>query len=384
MSIDLIALRHELHRHPEVSGFEAQTAGRIARQLRELSPDHLIEGLGGHGIAAVFEGPKSGPTVLLRCELDALPIVERAAVPYRSQRLGVAHLCGHDGHMAIMVGVAERLTLEPPRAGRVVLLFQPAEETGAGARAVIADQRFQAIKPDYAFAIHNMPTMAVGEYAITDGLMNCASCGVDILLAGREAHAATPETGASPAALIGELIAYFSEFNRGECAADVGFSRATVTHIQMGMPTFGIAPGQARLCVTLRTSSTDALNIALADVMRMITLRAQQHGLETEISTSDRFDAVLNDAEAVALIDASAKQVGLQMGEFELPMRASEDFGTFSGYAKTALILLGAGKAHPMIHDPMYDFPDALIPKGVALFSHVIEQLNGLKLVQPH
>lgn len=135
----LIEWRHELHRWPDLSGEEMQTAARVVRQLEKASPDRIMTGLGGHGVAAIYEGATPGPTVLLRCELDGLPIQEIGDRDYRSEHDGRGHLCGHDGHMATLAAVARILGRQRPSKGRVVLLFQPAEETGAGAAAVISD-----------------------------------------------------------------------------------------------------------------------------------------------------------------------------------------------------------------------------------------------------
>ncbi len=133
---ELTALRRLLHQHPEVSGQEQGTAGRITDALLGYSPDRLLTGLGGHGVAAVYQGQDHGPTILFRCELDALPITEQGNLPHRSTVPGTGHLCGHDGHMTVLLALARLLSRQRPARGRIVLLFQPAEETGAGAEAV--------------------------------------------------------------------------------------------------------------------------------------------------------------------------------------------------------------------------------------------------------
>jgi len=149
--------RRELHRFPEVSGEEQQTAARIVAALQALHPTDVMTSLGGHGVAAVFDSGAPGETVLFRCELDALPIQEVGDLPWKSQIAGKGHLCGHDGHMTMVLALGRLLARTPVAKGRVVLMFQPAEEDGSGARAVVADPKFDAIKPDWAFAIHNEP-----------------------------------------------------------------------------------------------------------------------------------------------------------------------------------------------------------------------------------
>ncbi|MDB9809091.1 M20/M25/M40 family metallo-hydrolase, partial [Yoonia sp.] len=193
----LTRLRHDLHRQPEISGEEAQTAARIVQELTHAGADQIWQNLGGYGVAAEFRSAKPGPTVLIRCELDGLPIKEESTLPYRSEIDGKGHLCGHDGHMCMVMGVALGLADRPAR-GRVILLFQPAEETGFGAQAVIDDPRWPQIRPDYAFAYHNVPGRPLGEIGLRAGPANCASRGMQILLHGKSSHAAAPEDGVSP------------------------------------------------------------------------------------------------------------------------------------------------------------------------------------------
>lgn len=201
-------LRRALHRAPELSGAEAETAARIAVEMTQLGADRLETGIGGHGILAVFDGPAPGPLVVLRAELDALPIEERSGVAHTSKVPGQGHLCGHDGHMAILVCVARVLARTRPERGSVALLFQPAEETGAGARAMLRDDRIACLAPARIFALHNLPGLSLGHAALGDGPVACASCGMRLRLEGRTAHASQPETGLSPRAALGDLWAH--------------------------------------------------------------------------------------------------------------------------------------------------------------------------------
>lgn len=153
----LLALRQDLHRHPELSGEEFATAERIRYFMAPFQPDAIIENIGGYGLVFVFEGSQPGPTVLFRCELDALPIKEVNTFNYRSVVSGASHKCGHDGHMTIICALGVLLAGKRPEKGRVLLAFQGAEETGQGAVAMVEDPLFQPLKPDYAFALHNLP-----------------------------------------------------------------------------------------------------------------------------------------------------------------------------------------------------------------------------------
>lgn len=153
----LVRLRKELHQHPEVSGKEIETSRRILSFLENYQPAELITELGTTGVMAIYKGKKAGKTVLFRCELDALPTEETNDFEHRSLNNGVSHKCGHDGHMAILCGLAAELHQNKPKSGTVVLLFQPAEEDGSGAQKVLLDPKFATIQPDYVFALHNLP-----------------------------------------------------------------------------------------------------------------------------------------------------------------------------------------------------------------------------------
>ena len=376
---DLIAalrtMRHELHRHPELSGQESQTAQRITRWLDDYPPDQLLTGLGGHGVAAIYCGADLGPTVLIRAELDGLPIHETGQPPHRSQIEGKAHLCGHDGHMTILAGLAAHLFAERPAQGRVVLLFQPAEEDGSGAAAVLADPRYANIAPDYAFAIHNMPGIPLGHARIAAGPMNCASRGVRIALTGRTAHASMPETGLSPAPAMAALIPALGALSRPVAFADREFRMITVTHARLGAPAFGVAPGDAELWVTLRCHGDDGMEQLLAETTALI----QQHttGLKAVMEEHDVFAACTNDPEATAIFQRALDGEAVVHDTSELPMRASEDFGRFGNKgARSSMALIGAG-AMPALHNSDYDFPDALIPLGLRLFRRIVRDVLG-------
>src|SRR6056297_1409380 len=356
---ELTALRRDLHRHPEISGAEAKTAQRIATALGVHTPDGLLSGLGGHGIAAIYEGAEAGPTVLFRCELDALPIPETGAAPHRSTVPGTGHLCGHDGHMAILMGLARLLSRARPARGRAVLLFQPAEETGAGAAAVIADPRFETVSADYAFALHNFPGLPLGHVSLIPGPVACASRGMEITLTGRAAHASQPETGISPMAALAGVMPALTALGHGRIP-DPDFALATITHARMGAPAFGIAPGEAVLHVTLRTLTDDRM-AALVAAAEALVEKAAAERLGHRIAWHDVFPHSANDAEATRIAARALDRLGMAHDGRGLPMRPSEDFGRFGRSARAAMLFLGAGRDHPALHDPGYDFPDALI-----------------------
>lgn len=375
--VELTELRRQLHRLPEISGEEKETAARVVAELKQSAPDQVFTGLGGHGVAAIFDGGTIGPTVLFRCELDALPIRETGAVAHKSEIDGHGHLCGHDGHMSVLIGLARWLSRNRPSRGRVVLMFQPAEEDGSGAAAVIADPMFGKLAPDYAFAIHNFPGLPMGSGVVETGVSNCASRGMLIRLKGHTAHASQPESGNSPAPALAELIPMLTEMSEGMNVADPQFRLITVTHATLGSPAFGIAPGDCELWVTLRTQRDDAMDQLVAEAENAVRGSAARYQLAAEIEYHDVFAHCENNAEAVAILTAAAEEAGIPKAKLDLPMRASEDFGRFGQGAKSAMLFLGAGEGCPALHNSDYDFPDELIAIGVNLFSRVAARLTA-------
>lgn len=376
--VELTAFRRHLHQHPEVSGEEKWTAAEIVTALAPLQPARVITGLGGHGVAAVWEGAEPGPTVLFRSELDALPIEEETGNAWSSQVPGKGHQCGHDGHSTILLGLGRLISRKGPQRGRVVLLFQPAEEDGSGAAAVLADPKFAEIAPDWAFSLHNFPGYEMGGMVLKAGPANCASRGLRVVLTGHTSHASTPEYALSPAMTLARLIpAVMAEGTGGELTDE--FRLVTVTHAKMGEPAFGITPGRAELWMTLRTVVDAAMSDLLERVTALVDTEARAIGLKVDFSHHDIFHACSNDEEATAILIRAAETSGVAFLGDDVPMRGSEDFGLFGsrGGAKSAMFRLGSGVKTPNLHNPDYDFPDEIIAPGVAVFDAVMRDLLG-------
>lgn len=191
----LIELRKELHKYPELSGKESQTAKRIIEFAKRFNPDEIISKVGGEGVLVIFEGEQKGKTILIRCDLDALPIDEENAFEHKSVYENISHKCGHDGHMSIVSGLIPILSENKIKKGKVVLLFQPAEETGQGASLVLSDAKFTKLKPDFAFALHNLPGFKKNQIIIKKDVFASASKGLIIRLKGKTSHAGEPERG---------------------------------------------------------------------------------------------------------------------------------------------------------------------------------------------
>jgi amidohydrolase len=368
---EIIRLRRELHRHPELSGCEIETTGRIIRFFEPLEPDAVVDGIGGNGVAVVFEGLEPGPTVLLRAELDALPIEEENRFAHRSGCPRVGHLCGHDGHMAILAAVGGDLSARRPARGKVVLLFQPAEETGRGAAAVAADPRFAPLRPDFAFALHNLPGFSLGDIIIREGVFSSASRGVVITLKGKTAHAAQPETGSSPALAMSEIIRQLVNLPAASSAAG-GPVQTTVVGARLGEKAFGTAPGRAEVWATLRVEADDDMVGLVHRVEQLVAAAAATSGLEYGLAHEDVFPATVNAPRAVELVRLAAGSQPVRV--MDKPFAWSEDFGHLAALCDGALFGLGAGVEAAALHDPRYDFPDELIPIGADIFQRIIAQ----------
>lgn len=370
----VIELRRELHRSPELSGFEEQTAARMVRFFEPLRPDQLLRGLGGHGVAFVFESGTVGPSVLLRCELDAVPVVETLEEDHRSTQPGVAHACGHDGHMAILASVGIELSKMRPERGRVVLLFQPAEETGKGARSVLEDSRFDRLRPNFAFALHNLPGFPMGEVILRTGTLNCASRGMSIELRGTSAHAAQPQTGKAPTRGMCRIIEALENLSSTQDASSES-TFATVVGAHLGEKAFGTAPGLAQVWATLRCETDDAMEYLAKHVETKVAGIANAEGLGFSMSREDEFAATINSENAIAIAREAAR--GLPVRMLDRPFPWSEDFGRFTSLCEGALIGLGAGVHAPALHDPGYDFPEELLTVGSSLLLKMARRVTS-------
>jgi len=375
LNIDkLIDLRHELHKYPEVSNQEESTAKRITKYLKTTGPDDLINDIGQYGIAAIYKGEKDGPTVMIRCELDALPIEEVNDIEYKSVNEGVGHKCGHDGHMAILCGLATMLSENRPSKGRVIILFQPAEETGEGARRILADEKFQALEPDFIYALHNLPGFEKNQIIIKDNIFASASRGLTVKLKGSPTHASHPENGRNPTLAASEIVQHLFEIPQMHTA----FHKAaliTPTHIKVGKPSFGTSPGDGTVMATLRTHDDEEMSEIADKALEVISKIADVHDLKVEMSWSEKFEAVKNNENCMRFIKSVAEELDIDTCVVEHPFPWSEDFGLFTSHYNGALFGLGSGVEQPQLHNNDFDFPDDIIETGVVMFREIIDQI---------
>lgn len=371
----LTKFRQQLHQNPELSGKEFNTPDIILDFLSADKPDKVIKNLGGTGMALIYDGQQPGPCVVFRCELDALPIHESNDLSYRSKEKGVAHKCGHDGHMAIVTGLGMLLAQRRPPKGKVVLLYQPAEETGEGAERILRDARFQAIKPDYIFALHNLPGFAKGSIIFKEGVFASASRGMVIKLHGATSHAAEPENGRSPALAMSAIINGLA--NLPDTKTYEAYTLVTVVHALLGEIAFGTTPGYAEIRATLRSNLDDDLKILSGNAIMLVEKLACQYQLGHEISWTEEFSETSSNGQALNIIRKAAGNVSAEIIEFDTIFRWSEDFGAYSKKIKAGFFGLGAGVNSPDLHNAHYDFSDEITRKGVEMFYSICEEILG-------
>lgn len=367
---DIIAFRKKLHQHPELSKHEAETARRVKKFIAQFKPDDVVDAIGGHGIAFIFNGLKEGPTVMLRSELDALPIAETNDMPYRSVYDNVSHKCGHDGHMAILSAVASILASKRPPTGRVVLLFQPAEETGTGAELVVNDPKFKQLSADYVFALHNLPGYESSSIIVSDSTFASASKGMLIKLHGKTSHAGEPERGINPAQAVANILNHLLYLPQNKEFAD--FVLITIVHVKLGEIAFGTSAGYAEIRATLRAYQNPDMEQLTQKSEEFIRHTARNQKLEVEISYTEEFPATVNHPEASEIVRHAATDAQLAVVELKQPFRWSEDFAHFTLAHQGALFGLGAGTKQPQLHNPDYDFPDKIIESGAEVFHNII------------
>lgn len=367
----LVGLRKELHQYPELSGYEIETSKRIIQFLKLNNPTKIIDSIGGSGLAAIYDFGESGKTITIRCELDALPIQEINQFSHRSSTNGVSHKCGHDGHMAILSGVSSWLKNQKFQKGKVVLLFQPAEENGEGAYKVLNNQRFIELKIDYFFSLHNLPKEPMHSIVMNDAGFSAEVQSFSILLNGKESHAAEPENGINPAMAMAKIINELSATEIADTSRN-DFTIMTPVHFLMGQKSYGISPALAELHYTLRTWTNAKMIELQQKIEDVVAAVSKDYDLEYKINWFEYFPATVNYPETNEYVYEAIKQNDFQLVNKSNPMKFGEDFGWYSKTYKTTMFGLGAGLDTSALHNADYDFPDEIIETGVKMFTSII------------
>lgn len=373
-----IDLRRELHKYPEISNKEFKTTERIIRFINEFNPDETVR-LGDTGVFFVFKEKEKGKIVLFRAELDALPIKEISEIEHKSVNENISHVCGHDGHMAILAGLAQKISNDRPAKGSVILLFQPAEEVEQGARDVLENPKFKNIHPDCIYALHNVPGFEKHKIVLKKGSFASASKGMTIKLIGKSSHAAEPENGISPAGAISQIISKLHDL-REDKTLFTDFILLTIIHIQLGEISFGTSPGYAEMRITLRAFKNEDMNLLTSYCEKIIQEISRSENLKCEFSYSEEFPATVNSDQYVEVVEKSAKQLGLETQYVKTPFKWSEDFGYFTEKYDACYFGLGSGIHQPQLHNPDFDFPDDIIETGINIFYTIYKNTFNYEL----
>ncbi len=364
-------IRRQFHKIAEISGKEINTSQTIANILKELNPDLLIEQFNDtFSLAAVFEGNKEGKSLCFRADIDALPISESRYLEHKSNSSDISHKCGHDGHIAILLGLAEKLAgKEFP--GRIVLLFQAEEETGTGAEKVLKDTRFLNLNIYKFYGLHNLPGFKEKSIITKKDTFASASKGIIINLEGETSHAAEPENGNSPllamTSIINTLLALpqrNTNFNDSNLV--------TIIHAKLGEEAFGTSPGKAVIMATLRSDSEHNMRKMAMDIETAAEGIATSFKLSHSISYKEVFPATVNHDLESDIVKQAAQNLKLEIIEKDKPFAWSEDFGHYLNYKPGSFFGLGAGENTPNLHNPDYDFNDDIIQSGIDMFWNIL------------
>jgi len=370
---ELIRVRHHLHRIAEVSGSEINTSNYLREYLIKNAIGQCTE-LTDTGFLWSIPSGKVGPKVMFRAELDALPIAEVNEFDHRSLTPGVSHKCGHDGHMTILLGVIIMLSDQLPEIGSYHFLFQPAEETGTGASAILNSDAFK-LEADYVFALHNLPGYPLHCVVCKQGSFNAAVTSLEIQITGKSSHAAEPENGVNPSMTIARILQLASQIEVPNMSAE-DFSLVTPVHVRVGEKSYGVSPGDGELGFTLRAWTNDHLDKIKKSLIQSVSNVVEENGLTLNHEWKESFAATSNDKSAVELVQRAAESLNLRYTNLDKPFKWGEDFGLFTTRFRGALFGLGAGEDMPALHQPDYDFPDELIPTGVNLFLGLIDLVS--------
>lgn len=373
MNDALIELRKQLHKNAELSGKEIVTSKIIAKELTRLKPDQLHLNLGGYGILALFEGNKKGKSILFRADMDAVPLTE-AEGEYSSSNPEISHKCGHDGHSTILIGLADKLQSRN-YAGKIYLLFQPAEENGKGAKAILQEELFKNLEINYCLGIHNLPGFEQNAIVTKNKIFASASSGMKLKLLGKSSHASQPEMGNSPilafTAIIEALHALPKLNTKFEEAAMI-----TIVHACLGKEAFGTNPAEAVIMATLRSHHTQNLINLQNRIETLCSNIAQAYNLKCEISWVEEFPAVYNNNELAHLILECASLSSRSFINLVSPFAWSEDFAHFGNKFPAVLMGIGAGLNHPPLHSIEYDFPDAILQPTIDFLVELTQFLS--------
>jgi len=372
LAAQLTAWRRDLHAHPELAFEERRTAGIVAATLGELGCE-VRTGVAQTGVIGLLSGGKPGPTVMVRVDMDALPIREISDAPYVSQVPGVMHACGHDGHVAVGLGAATLLARHAAELpGQVLLLFQPAEEGLGGARAVIADRALEDPTPAAAFGLHLWNTMPLGRVAAQAGPLMAAADVLRIVIRGKGGHGALPHEAVDAIAVTGQVLSALQTIvSRNVDPQETAVLTIGTVH---GGSKYNVIAETVEMQGTIRTFSATVRETVVTRLKVLLDGVTAGFGARYTLEITDITRAVVNDGAMAEIARLSANQVvGAKNVVWQPPFMVSEDFSEYAERMPACFMLLGSGNpgiglAEPH-HSPRFDFDEDALPLGAALLA---------------
>ena len=374
----LIAWRQQLHAHPELAYREHATAAFVAGKLRSFGLDEVHTGIGRTGVVGVLHGVRAAATaadgrIALRADMDALPILEAGTPPHVSTTPGVMHACGHDGHTTMLLAAARHLAATRRFDGTALFIFQPAEEDGAGAAAMLADGLFERWPVRAAFGLHNDPGLPVGRFGTRTGPFLGSTCEFYVTVTGRGAHAAEPHSGADPIVALAQIVVSLqTAIARNAPPSETAV--LTVTRIEGG-GAINVIPAEARFEGTIRCFSMDTQALLKRRLHEIAEGVATAMGCRAQVRCEDGYPVLVNDAAQTDFAVGVARGVaGDAHVNAALPMwGGAEDFAFIAQAVPSAFLVVGTSPSQPL-HHPEYDFNDAAIPYGASYWVRLVER----------
>lgn len=357
----LVDIRHDIHRDPELGFQELRTKNKVAQHLRQLG----LEVHEGVGVVGVLKSGSGNRAIGLRAELDALPIHETSVHSYVSNTLGVMHACGHDGHTTMLLGAAELLSKKPEFDGTVVFIFQPNEEHGLGAQAMIDEGVLDDFPIQEVYAIHNLPGAPVGQISTRTGQICASESLFEISIKGKGGHASMPHVGVDAITVGAELVGVLQTIVSRKLAPGAGVVVSVTEFITDGQR--NVLPGNATLKGDVRAPLPEYRDAVEKIMQQIVDGIATTHGIEIEMSFNPEFVETINAADPTEAAIRAAQTAGLETDSNRPAMSFSEDFAHFCNAVPGCLLLLGNGEtgAHSQpLHAADYDFNDALLSLG--------------------
>ena len=370
---EITAWRRDIHAHPELQYDVHRTAASVADKLKTFGCDEVVTGIGRTGVVGVIRGRKAGGKVVgLRADMDALPIEEATNLAYKSTVPGKMHACGHDGHTAMLLGAAKYLADTRNFAGTAIVIFQPAEEGGAGARAMIRDGLLDRFGIQEVFGMHNFPGLPVGEFAIRSGPMMASTDNIAINLEGVGGHAAFPQLGVDTILVGAQIVNQLQSI----VARNVDPLQAAVISICVfqGGQTENVIPQRVRLGGTARSLSAVVRDLLQKRVREVVEGTARLYGAKAELTYTTGYPVLVNEERRTAFAAAVAGEIaGKDKVNVDCaPLMGAEDFAYMLQERPGAFIYLGNGDS-AMLHHPAYDFNDEAIPVGTSYWVRLAE-----------